>query len=311
MKTQLVGYTGFVGSNLRKSYKFEGLYDSKNICEAYGKRPELLVYSGVPAQKFLANNNPKEDFKTIEGAIFNIKKIEPKEIVLISTIDVYKNPNGVNEDTKIETDGLQPYGYNRYYLEKWVEENTKNHLIVHLPGLYGENIKKNFIYDLINIIPSMLTEEKYLKLCEINNFVQGYYEKQENGFYKIRELSKEEKKLLKEYFNEIGFSALNFTDSRGTYQFYNLKYLWKHIEIARENQIKVLNLATEPVKIEEVYKYIKGQEFINEITQNIPNYNFRTKYSELFGGKDGYLLNKEFILKDIKKFVESFDKENK
>ena len=86
VKTQLVGYTGFVGSNINREYEFEGLYDSKNVSEAYGKEPELLVYSGVPAQKFLANKEPKKDLEIIENAINNIKKINPKEIVLISTI---------------------------------------------------------------------------------------------------------------------------------------------------------------------------------------------------------------------------------
>ena len=303
MKTQLVGNTGFVGSNLQSEYTFDELYNSKNITEAYGKNPDLLVYSGVPAQKFLANKEPEKDFEIIKNAINNIKNIKPKEIVLISTIDVYKEPVNVNEDTKIDTENLQPYGYNRYYLEKWVSENIENHLIVHLPGLYGKNIKKNFIYDLIHIIPSMLTYEKYQELLNKDNSIESYYKKQENGFYKVKELNKSEENILKTYFNNIGFSALNFTDSRGKFQFYNLKYLWKHIQIARENNIKVLNLATEPVEISEIYEYIKSKKFVNEVTNNVPNYDFKTKYAKIFEGKDGYIFSKEFILEDIKKFV--------
>lgn len=303
MKTQLVGNTGFVGSNLQSEYTFDELYNSKNITEAYGKNPDLLVYSGVPAQKFLANKEPEKDFEIIKNAINNIKNIKPKEIVLISTIDVYKEPVNVNEDTKIDTENLQPYGYNRYYLEKWVSENIENHLIVHLPGLYGKNIKKNFIYDLIHIIPSMLTYEKYQELLNKDNSIESYYEKQENGFYKVKELNKSEENILKTYFNNIGFSALNFTDSRGKFQFYNLKYLWKHIQNARENNIKVLNLATEPVEISEIYEYIKNEKFVNEVTNNVPNYDFKTKYAKIFEGKDGYIFSKEFILEDIKKFV--------
>lgn len=300
----LVGYTGFVGSNILSGHNFDGLYDSKNVTESYGSKPELLVYSGVPAQKFLANKEPEKDFEIIQNAIYNIKEINPKEIVLISTIDIYKKPINLDEDSKIDTEDLQPYGYNRYYLEKWVSENIENHLIVHLPGLYGKNIKKNFIYDLIHIIPSMLSEDKYNELIEKDDFIKNYYDKQENGFYKVKELTEKEKELLKDYFNNIGFSALNFTDSRGTYQFYNLKYLWKHIQIARENSIKVLNLATEPVTIAEIYKYIKDKEFINELPKDVPNYNFKTKHDTLFNGKNGYIFDKEFILKDIKEFVE-------
>lgn len=304
MKTQLVGNTGFVGSNLQSEYTFDELYNSQNIIEAYEKNPDLLVYSGVPAQKFLANKEPKKDFEIIKNAINNIKKINPKEIVLISTIDVYKEPINVDEDTKINTENLQPYGYNRYCLEKWVSENIENHLIVHLPGLYGKNIKKNFIYDLIHVIPSMLTYEKYQELINKDNTIEKYYEKQENGFYKVKQFDKVEENILKEYFNNIGFSALNFTDSRGKFQFYNLKYLWKHIQIARKNNIKVLNLATEPVGVSEIYEYIKNRKFVNEVANSVPNYNFKTKYAKIFEGKDGYIFSKEFILEDIKKFVE-------
>jgi len=304
MKTQLVGNTGFVGSNLQSEYTFDELYNSQNIIEAYEKNPDLLVYSGVPAQKFLANKEPKKDFEIIKNAINNIKKINPKEIVLISTIDVYKEPINVDEDTKINTENLQPYGYNRYCLEKWVSENIEDHLIVHLPGLYGKNIKKNFIYDLIHVIPSMLTYEKYQELINKDNTIEKYYENQENGFYKVKQFDKVEEKILKEYFDNIGFSALNFTDSRGKFQFYNLKYLWKHIQIARKNNIKVLNLATEPVGVSEIYEYIKNRKFVNEVANSVPNYNFKTKYAKIFDGKDGYIFSKEFILEDIKKFVE-------
>ncbi len=305
----LVGYSGFVGSNLCKTHSFDELYNSKNITDAYGKNPELLVYSGVPAQKFLANKDPKKDFEIIENAIHNIKEINPKEIVLISTIDVYKNPNNIDENKVIETDNLQPYGYNRYVLEKWISENIKNYLIIHLPGLYGENIKKNFIYDLIHIIPSMLTEEKYSEILSKNKSIKDYYINQNNGFYKIKELNNSEEKMLKDVFSKIGFSALNFTDSRGVFQFYNLKYLWEHIEIARQNNLKVLNLATEPVSISDIYRYIKGNDFINEISSNVPYYNFKTKYDYLFKGKDGYIFDRNFVLEDIKRFIE--ENENK
>lgn len=312
MKKSLVGYTGFVGSNLCLKEKFDGQYNSKNIKEAYGTNPDLLIYSGVPAQKFIANQFPEKDFTIIENAIENIKKINPKKIVLISTIDVYKEPINVDEDSEIVLDNLQPYGKNRYYLEKWIKDNFDDYLIVHLPGLYGKNIKKNFIYDLINIIPSMLTKEKFIELAKEDNFIEKYYELQGNGFYKcIENLSHDEKNKLKNYFKKIGFSALNFTDSRASYQFYNLSYLWEHINKALENNIRVLNLAVEPVTAKELYEYILKEEFHNEILNDnsIPKYDFKTKYTSLFDGEDGYIYKKEFVLEDIKKFIESIDKE--
>ena len=305
MKKILVGYSGFVGSNIYSCTNFDGIFNSKNIKDAFGTNPDLLVYSGVPAQKFMANKFPEKDLEIINNAIENIKKINPKKIVLISTIDIYKNPTEVNEETEIDYLNNEPYGKNRYILEKWVMDNFDNYLIVRLPGLYGKNIKKNFIYDLIHIIPSMLKEEKFVELCNKNNFIKNYYIKQDNGFYKLKEINSQEEIALKDYFNNIGFSALNFTDSRGSFQFYNLLYLWEHIKIALEKNIKILNLATEPITINELYNYVTGNNFKNEITDNIPNYNYKTLYSNLFDGNNGYIFDKEFILKDIKKFIET------
>jgi hypothetical protein len=252
----------------------------------------------------LANNEPEKDLEIIKNAFNNIKKINPKHVVLISTIDVYKNPVNVDESTVIDIDNLQPYGFNRYQLEKMVADEFQNHTIIRLPGLYGENIKKNFIYDLINVIPSMLNEEKYMQLCSKNNLIKDYYVRQENGFYKCKQLVDVEREKLKEYFNNIGFSALNFTDSRGVFQFYNLTYLAEHIKVAIENNIKLLNLAVEPVSVNEIYKAIKGRDFVNEAAKVVPRYDYRTKYAEIFKGKNGYIFDKQSVLEDIMKFVE-------
>lgn len=306
MITSLVGYTGFVGSNLAENGKFTSLYNSKNIVDAYNTKPDFLVYSGVRAEKYLANQDPEQDLEVVKNAFENIKKIKPKRLVLISTVDVYKVPINVDENTTIDTYNLQPYGLNRYYLEKWVEEEFNDALIVRLPGLYGKNIKKNFIYDIIHVIPSMLRESKYMELVVKNHDFEGFYTKQSNGFYKCKEVSKAEQKFLIDYFTEVEFSALNFTDNRGSFQFYNLQYLWEHINTALNENIHKLNLATEPVTIEEIYRVIKNSEFINKIATDIPSYDFKSIYSDAFHGKNGYIFDKSFVLNDIKNFVEGY-----
>lgn len=298
----LVGYTGFVGSNIIKSHKFDCLYNSKNIEDAFDSQFDLLVYSGVKAEKFLANKFPKEDMEHIKGAIDNIKKINPKKLVLISTTDVYDKTYDVNELTSIGTNNFNTYGLDRFFLEQWVEQNIKDYMIVRLPALYGINLKKNFIFDLINLIPAMLNENKFNEL-NVNNKLSKYYQRQINGFYKLIELDSNEREYLKQYFNNNDFNALNFTDSRAMFQFYNLDYLWQHIELGLKNNIKKLNIVTEPIVASELYKLIKGKEFINEINDNFQRYNINTIYDNIFGGKNGYIFDKAFILSDIEKFI--------
>lgn len=73
-----------------------------------------------------------------------------------------------------------------------------------------------------------------------------------------------------------------------------------------DNDIKLLNLATEPVSAGELYKYLTGESFKNELAGTPARYDFRTIYADKFGGKNGYICGKEEILKDIKRFVETY-----
>ena len=48
MKTFLVGYTGFVGSNLNSQYQFDKVFNSKNITDAFGGEPDSLLWNPGP-----------------------------------------------------------------------------------------------------------------------------------------------------------------------------------------------------------------------------------------------------------------------
>jgi nucleoside-diphosphate-sugar epimerase len=300
----LVGYTGFVGSNIYASAKeqIDAVYNSKNIKEAYGTKPDLLIYSGVRAEKYLANQNPEKDMEKILEAQHNIEQIQPKRVVLISTVDVFQHPIGVDETSEIDTNQLHAYGYNRYQLERWVRAYDPEALIIRLPGLYGKNLKKNFIYDFIHRVPFMLKEEKFQELAQKNENLRSYYEKQENGFYR-RIDSGEAEDILKEMFQELGFSALNFTDSRNVYQFYSLENLWADIQKALESGIRLWHPATEPVSAGELYEYLTGEQFVNELGGEPVRYDYRTMYEWNPGDTSGYVQRKADVMKAIGEFV--------
>ena len=117
-------------------------------------------------------------------------------------------------------------------------------------------------------------------------------------------VSDDEKEELKERFRALGFSALNFTDSRSIYQFYNLRRLWGDIQIALNAGITLWHPATEPVSAAEIYEYLTGEKFVNELDGEPADYNYKTLYAQTFGGTDEYICNQESVLKDIKKFIE-------
>lgn len=149
MKTALIGYTGFVGGNILKQREFDDVYNSKNISEIAGKEYDLVVSAANRAEMWRINQEPEIDRAEIDAFIEHLKGVKIKKLVLVSTVGVYKNPNGADEDTEIDEDGLTPYGINRYHLEKFCSENFDT-TIVRLPGLFGDGIKKNVIYDLLN-----------------------------------------------------------------------------------------------------------------------------------------------------------------
>lgn len=150
MSDALIGYTGFVGSTLLKQHTFERQFRSVNIEEIDGDHFDVVVCAAAPAQKWIANREPDADRQNIEGLIAHLKTIQCKNFVLISTVDVFKSPVGVNEDTPVDEIGLHPYGLHRRLLEKFVESHFTNHLVVRLPGLVGPGLRKNVIYDFLN-----------------------------------------------------------------------------------------------------------------------------------------------------------------
>lgn len=303
MEKIIIGYSGFVGSNLCSQVKFDGYFNSKNIQEAYDLNPDLCIYTGVRADKFIANENANADLEHIKDTINNIIRINPKFLILISTVDVYDNFENKNEDYVSSFEQLAPYGRNRLILEQWVENNISDYLIIRLPALFGKGLKKNFLYDYMHIIPFMIKETKFLEFIAKEPDLSGYYFLNSNGYFQCKTLDILDMEILKSLFLKLNFSAVNFTDSRNEYQFYNLNYLWTHIQLVRKLKIKKANFVTEPLSVHEVYESLAHHSFNNPL-QNIPSfYCLKTKYDYIFNQNNGFIFNKDFVLNDIIDFI--------
>lgn len=251
MKTALIGFTGFVGSNLAKQHEFDNLYNSKNIADIEGEEYDLVVSAANRADMWRINQEGEQDLTEIKEYISHISKAKIKKLVLISTVGVYKNPTGANEDTAIELEGLTPYGTNRYYLEQFCRDHFDT-TIVRLPGLFGSGLKKNVIYDLLHD----------------NN---------------INQIHKD-----------------------GVYQYYNLANIWRDIQIAIDNDLPLVNLATPPVSTEEVARECFGIEFTNQPKDVQPAFwDMHSKYAELYESNGDYLCTKQQEIDQIKAFVET------
>ena len=298
----LVGSTGFVGGNLMAKHKFTAVCHSSDVASQYGTRPDLCVYAGVPAAMFLANADPEADLAVMAAARENLRRIAPKELVLISSIAVYADSRGKNEDDAPDTEGLSAYGRNRLQLEQWVRQDFPHALIVRLPALYGKGLKKNFLFDLQTITPSMLKPEKYDELAQKSALVRDGYTLADNGFYKLN--GAVDAAALRDFFAGNDFNALAFTDSRSRYQFYNLGRLWGDISAARQAGLRLLHLCTPPVSAGTVYTAVTGKtDWHNELPKAPFDYDLHSRYAALLGGSGAYLCTEEEELDDIRRFL--------
>jgi len=299
----LVGSTGFVGGNLLANHAFSATCHSSDVDAWYGTHPDLCVYAGVPAAMFLANADPEADLAVMEKARENLRRIAPKELVLISSIAVYADSRGKDENDEPDTGNLSAYGRNRLQLEHWVREDFPEALIVRLPALYGKGLKKNFLYDLRTITPAMLKPEKYQELAEKSALVREGYALADNGFYKLN--GAVDSGTLREFFAANDFNALAFTDSRSRYQFYNLGRLWDDIPAARTAGLRLLHLCTPPVSAAAVYTAVTGKtDWHNELAQPPFDYDLHSQHAALLGGSGAYLCTEQQELEDIRHFLQ-------
>jgi nucleoside-diphosphate-sugar epimerase len=145
----LIGYTGFVGSNLLRQRRFDACFNSENIDQIGGRAFDLVVVCGVRAEKWKANADPERDLDGIERLVQCLDRVNTRKLVLVSTVDVFINPVDVDEDSPTPMTGLHAYGRNRRRLEQIVAARFDAH-IARLGGLYGHGIKKNIIFDFLN-----------------------------------------------------------------------------------------------------------------------------------------------------------------
>lgn len=150
MSRALIGWSGFVGSHLARDARYTHRYRSTDVGSIAGQTFDRVVSAGAPAVKWLANKEPAADRAAIAKLTDALGQVTAREFVLISTVDVYPAPLGVDEDFLPAPEAGEAYGRHRRELEAFVRARFKDALIVRLPGLFGDGLKKNIIFDFLH-----------------------------------------------------------------------------------------------------------------------------------------------------------------
>jgi len=146
----LIGYTGFVGSTLAATEPFDVKINRSNLDELRGGSFDRIVCAGLPAAKWLANRDPEADAANMRTLMDALSDVAAARFVLISTIDVYTQTSGADEDFDCRSQPNHAYGAHRLQFEEFVRERFPEATIVRLPALFGQGLRKNVLYDLLN-----------------------------------------------------------------------------------------------------------------------------------------------------------------
>lgn len=104
-------------------------------------------------------------------------------------------------------------------------------------------------------------------------------------------------------------NILDTVNPESSLQWYPLNRLYSDIEKVIDNNIPLINLSVEPIKTKEIINIAPLTQGDKSILSTNPTppvfYDVKSKYADLFGGKNGYIVSAEESLSEIKKYLNS------
>lgn len=307
----LIGATGFVGGVLSRSVEFAGCYNSKTIARSEGESFDVLVCAGAPAVMWAANANPEADRANLESLACAMERISARHLVLISTIAVFDDSAAGYTEESARYETTKAYGRHRRELELRVLQRDGAH-VMRLPALFGPGLKKNFIFDLMNPVPSFLRREKLDALLAVLPSALGqalsrlYEPDPALGMMRLDRAALDVSGVRKEIedgLERIGGTALAFTNSESRFQFYNLENLKSDIERTVESGLCVLNVCSESVGASELHAELRGRGYSNAAAPLVRE-DMRTVHAGVFGRQGHYLYSRREVLDDLRSFTQ-------
>ncbi|UAB77640.1 hypothetical protein INR77_12720 [Erythrobacter sp. SCSIO 43205] len=306
----LIGATGFVGGALLRQTDFDAQFNSRTINEIEGQSFDTLVCAAAPGSMIEANTAPERDRAQIQSLINHLSKVDAKRFVLISSIAVLADFAGGDDETTNKFQESLAYGHHRRELEAFIEEHFENYLIVRLPALFGKGLRKNFIFDLMNPVPSMLAAEKLAILRDglrdaLSQWTSELYTKDAaTGLFKLdREaLNRDERRMaLDQAVSDLGLSATQFHNRETTYQYYEIDRLWRDIGMALEAGLTHLHLTSEPLQAAVIHQRLTNMA-MPETSARLHCEDMHSAHGNLWGASGPYLFSGEATLDRLEQF---------
>ncbi len=308
----IIGHSGFVGGTLTRQHGFGARFNSKTIDRVAGERFDTVVCAAAPGSMFTANRDPDRDRAAIEALTERLDGVEARRFVLISSIAVLADfAGGDDEGTQAFQTDLA-YGRHRRQLEAFCETRFQDCLVVRLPALFGPGLRKNFIFDLMNPVPTMLPEARLEVLLgqmepDLRDTLAGFYAPDAaTGMLKLDRpaLDADPKRpALDAAVRGAGMSATQFHHPDTTYQYYDMSRLWADIGIAQQAELRTIHLATAPLKAADIHARLLGSE-MPDTGAKLHREDMRTRHAALWDREGPYLEDGAEVLDKLAAFFD-------
>lgn len=312
MSKALIGATGFVGGCLN-SDEITHSFHSRNISHIRGESFDTVLCAAAPGSMVEANTAPDRDKARLDGLMDHLAQVSTRQFVLISSIAVLADFAGQDDE---ETQAFQTdlaYGRHRRALEVFCAAQFEQCLILRLPALFGPGLKKNFLFDLLNPVPSMLTPARMQATKDAVAaaripLLDAFYAWDETvQMYRLDRAAlnaSAQRSALENDVTTAGLSAVGFTHPASTYQFYNLARLHADIEAAHTQGLNVLHLAVEPIAAADIHDAVTGRP-MPQTEARLHHEDMHTRHAALRGREGPYLAGRGEILDDLRTFFDT------
>lgn len=308
----VIGDSGFVGGNLLRQHDFLGRFNSRNIDDSIGSNFDTVVCAAAPGSMLQANAFPERDLEQIEALCSKLASIKARRFVLISSIAVIADFAGKDDERTEAFQTELAYGRHRRLLETFCADHFDSTLIVRLPALFGNGLKKNFLFDLMNSAPSMLNSAKMeqglavVSAADRTVLEKVYSLNVQNGMFVLDRIAlarTSAKARIEKVFGLRALTSVHFTHRDSMFQYYGVDRLWSDIELAFAGGIPLLHLATEPVAAAEIHQSVTGRE-MPETCARLHHEDMHSLHTGLWGRTGPYLEDAKQVIARVTAFVQ-------
>jgi hypothetical protein len=309
----LIGHTGFVGGALLRQTRFDACFNSANIAAIEGHAFGTLVCAAAPGSMLEANRAPERDAAQIDALIAQLAKVRAERFVLISSIAVLADFAGGDDEGTQAFQHELAYGRHRRALEAFVESQFASSLIIRLPALFGHGLRKNFLFDLMNPVPSLLTEAKRDALINaldpaLASWTTALYAPDPvTGLLKLDRaalIADRRRAALEDAVTALDASATQFHHPDTTYQYYPIDRLWRDIGIALDAGLSHLHLVAEPLTAATIHQHLTGRA-MPDTPARLHREDMRTRHAALWGAEGPYQFSAAATLDRLTAFFAS------